>query len=289
MITFANAKINLGLNVVRRRPDGYHDLETIFYPAGKGCGTPDHPGNLCDIIEMTPANADSLRQTGLIADCDIDNNLVMKALRRFRHEAAAKGIILQPMSISLEKHIPFGAGTGGGSADASATLLTLNDICGNPFSTDELIRMADTLGADCPFFILNTPAYATGTGDRLEPIQLDLSGYWLALVKPDVSVSTREAFGLITPQAPERNLMDVAMMPVSEWKRFMRNDFEAPVFTLHPQLERIKRNLYECGALYASMSGSGSSFFGIFADRQTAEDAAAVSGCPHRSVTMMQP
>lgn len=291
MVTFANAKINLGLNIVNRRPDGYHDLETIFYPAGKGCGTPGHPGDLCDILEVTASSdpADTLTQLGLCADCDPESNLVMKALRLYREEASKRSVDLPLQHVILEKHIPFGAGIGGGSADATAMLVTLERICGGLFSEEELLMMANRLGADCPFFVLNRPAFAQGTGELLEPLPLDLSRYWLALVKPDVCISTREAFSHVTPRRPEVSLASVAAMPVEDWRDVMVNDFEASVFVRHPELRTIKDTLYSEGALYASMSGSGSSFYGIFADREQALSAAATCGCPYFSVSRMIP
>lgn len=287
MVTFANAKINLGLNIVRRRPDGYHDLETIFYPAGKGCGTPGNPGNLCDIIEITPSDSDNLQQRGFIADCDPQSNLVMKALRLFREEAAKGGFSLTPQNITLEKHIPFGAGIGGGSADATATLTTLNAICGNIFDDKQLCAMVNRLGADCPFFVVNKPVFAQGTGELFTPLDLDLSDYWLALVKPDVSISTREAFSCVTPRQPEIPLTEIIRLPVDQWRDKMVNDFEGSVFTRHPELRRIKEGLYANGAVYASMSGSGSSFYGIFSSMEEAKKAANDSGCPYAGVTRM--
>lgn len=289
MVTFANAKINLGLNIVSRRPDGYHDLETIFYPAGKGCGTPGNPGTLCDIIEVTPSQSDSLRQLGLVADCDPQSNLVMKALRLYREEAAKDGVALPPKEIILEKHIPFGAGIGGGSADATATLTTLNTLCDNLFSDDRLKAMANRLGADCPFFVVNSPVFAEGTGERMTPLRLDLSDYWLALVKPDVSISTREAFSCVTPRRPEKSLTEIAGLAPEEWRDVMVNDFEVSAFTRHPQLRRIKEQLYANGAIYASMSGSGSAFYGICRSREDALRAAAACGCPYSSVSRMIP
>ncbi len=291
MVTFANAKINLGLNIVRRRCDGYHDLETIFYPAGKGCGLPEYPGNLCDILEVTSATGsdDTLTQLGLCADCPADSNLVMKALRLFREEASKRGVGVPPQEVILEKHIPFGAGIGGGSADATAMLLTLQRLYGEPFSEEELLGMANRLGADCPFFVLNRPAFAEGTGELLSPLDMDLSRYWLALVKPDVSISTREAFSRVTPRCPEVSLASVASMPIEDWREVMSNDFEVSVFAIHPELQAIKRALYSSGAIYASMSGSGSAFYGIFDDRERAEVAAASCGCPYFSVSRMIP
>lgn len=289
MLTFANAKINLGLNIVRRREDGYHDLETIFYPAGKLCGTPGRPGTLCDLVEIIEAQEDGLTELGLNADCSPNNNLAMRALRLFRERSAEKEISVPRHHIVLEKHIPFGAGVGGGSSDATAVLLTLNEIFERPFSEEELLSMANRLGADCPFFVVNSPVFAEGTGEKMEPVSLDLSDYWLALVKPDVAISTREAFSKITPRKPELSLKEIARMPIDRWKDLMVNDFEQSVFHQFPELRLIKERLYETGAVYASMTGSGSSFYGIFESESEARRAADRSHCPYRSITPLLP
>lgn len=287
MITFVNAKINLGLNIVGRRPDGYHNLETVFYPVGKGSGLTRRPGFMNDIIEVIPAETDGLEQKGFIADCPADDNLVMKSLALFRREALHKDVEVGPKKLILEKHIPFGAGLGGGSADASFTLLTLNNLYGNLFSEDELLKMANVLGADCPFFIINSPVFAEGTGDIISDVSLDLSDYWIAIVKPDISVSTRDAFSYVVPSTPEISLKEIIRMPVDAWKEYMVNDFENSVFRKYPELKKIKEHLYEKGAIYASMSGSGSSFYGIFKDNNGALDAASSAQCPFFDVSRL--
>lgn len=289
MITFANAKINLGLNIVSKRPDGYHDLETVFYPAGKGCGRPDHPGTLNDVLELIPSEYDSLTQLGLKADCPAESNLVMKALRLFREEAAKKGAEVSAMQVILEKHIPFGAGIGGGSADATFMLLALNGIYRDLFNKEELRLMANKLGADCPFFVENRPMFAQGTGEKLTPVGLDLSDYWLGLVKPDVSISTREAFSCVTPQTPEISAKEIVQRPIGEWRDLLTNDFEVSAFNRFPELRSLKDTLYSNGALYASMSGSGSSFFGIFPDQESALLAVKATLYPYQSVTKLLP
>ncbi len=248
MISFPNAKINLGLNVVSKRPDGYHDIETIFYPIP-----------VKDALEVVASDRPGFTQTGIPVDAPPEKNLVIRALNvlKARYE-------IPPLEIHLLKAIPFGAGLGGGSSDAAFMLRLVNDFCGLGIQPDELETIASTIGADCPFFIRDTPVFATGTGNRFEPADLTLKGYYLCLVKPDVAVSTPEAYSLVTPAAPETSLKEIIRLPVSEWKERMVNDFERSVFPKHPVIGRIKETLYERGALYAAMSGSGSSVFGLF-------------------------
>lgn len=248
MICFPNAKINLGLNVISKRPDGYHNIETIFYPIP-----------VKDALEVVASDRLNFTQTGIQIDAPQEKNLVMRALNvlKARYE-------IPPLEIHLLKAIPFGAGLGGGSADAAFTLRLVNDFCGLGISLDELEAIASTIGADCPFFIRDTPVFASGTGNEFEPIELSLKDYHLCLVKPDVAVSTPEAYSMVTPAPPETSLKEIVRLPVSEWRGRMVNDFEKSVFPKHPAIERIKDALYEEGALYAAMSGSGSSVFGLF-------------------------
>ena len=257
MIRFPNAKINLGLHVVSRRQDGYHDLETLFYPIG-----------LKDALEIIPmTNEDPpfvtkgyrLHQGGIPLQGDAEENLVVKAWKLI---AAEKNI--PPLEIHLLKKIPFGAGLGGGSSDGAAMLQLLNDTFTLGYSDEELAALAARLGADCAFFIRNRPALATGIGDLLEPIDLDLSHLKVVVVKPDIGVSTAEAYAMITPRQPEQRLREVVSLPVTAWKEQMKNDFEAPVFKKYPEIWQIKQQLYEIGAGYASMSGSGSAVYGLF-------------------------
>lgn len=280
MLTFVNPKINLGLNIVRRREDGYHDLETIFYPVGKYTGTPERQSRLTDVVELVPSSKDRLEQCGIRADCTIENNLVMKALRLFREEASRRGVSVPPYKIDLVKHIPYGAGLGGGSADATFTLLALNELNSGLFTERELMEISSRLGADCPFFVLNVPCYAEGTGERLQPVEIILSGYWLAVAKPSVGISTKAAFERVTPHEPQMNLREIVRMPVERWRDFMVNDFEESIFSWHPQLRELKQSLYDNGAIYASMSGSGSAFYGIFRTEEEAARAAEAKRCP---------
>lgn len=261
MITFPNAKINLGLDIVEKRPDGYHNLETVFYPIP-----------LCDILEITPAKEPdapdyTFKMYNAAFDGNDDDNLVIKA-----YKALAADHKLPKVDISLYKHIPTGAGLGGGSADAAFALKMLNDIAGLGLTAEQLRGYASRIGADCAFFIDNTPAYATGIGDILSPTPCSICGYHLVLVKPDIHVSTKDAYALVTPQKPEQPLTEIAKRPINEWKGAMKNDFEKSIFAKHPAMAKVKEQLYEMGAVYASMSGSGSSFFGIFSEEQIIEE-----------------
>lgn len=249
MICFPNAKINLGLNVVSKRPDGYHNIETVFYPIP-----------VKDALEIVEAEKLSFTQTGIQVDAPMEKNLVIKALNLLK-----KQYEIPPLEIHLLKTIPFGAGLGGGSADAAFMLKLVNDFCKLDIQADELEKLAASIGADCPFFIRNTPVFATGTGNIFEPVDhLSLKGYHFCLIKPDVAVSTPEAYSLVTPTAPEISLKEIVNRPVAEWKHLMANDFEKSVFTKYPVIGEIKDELYKAGAVYASMSGSGSSVFGLF-------------------------
>lgn len=252
MICFPNAKINLGLNIVSKRPDGYHNIETVFYPIP-----------VKDALEIVPADLFSFTQTGIPVDAPPEKNLAVKAFMRLKEQYA-----IPPVEIHLLKVIPFGAGLGGGSSDAAFMLKLLNDYASLHLSEDTLEEVAATLGADCPFFIRNMPVFATGTGNIFEPVDLSLKGYHLCLVKPDVSVSTAEAYARVTPVQPAVSLKEIVGSPVNTWKEQMINDFEDSVFPRYPVIRQIKETLYEAGALYASMSGSGSSVFGLF-DKST--------------------
>ena len=253
MITFPNIKINLGLSITEERPDGYHNLETVFYPVA-----------LEDALEIrTNPEAQqkfSLHQHGMEIACNPENNLVVKA-----YLLLDKEFHLPPVEIHLYKHIPSGAGLGGGSSDAAFMLKLLNEHYNLQLSDNQLEDYAATLGADCAFFIKNTPTYAEGIGNIFSPIELSLKGYRIMIVKPDVFVSTREAFANIRPHRPEYPVREVIRRPVAEWKDTLINDFEASVFPQYPVIGEIKEELYHQGAIYASMSGSGSSVFGLFA------------------------
>ena len=252
MITFPNAKINLGLNIVEKRPDGYHNLETIFYPIP-----------LQDALEITPWEGGErkykLAQSGIQIAGDDEHNLVVKA-----YKLLDSLYNLPPIEINLLKHIPSGAGLGGGSADAAFMLCMLNQHFQLNIPNEQLEVYAAQLGADCAFFVENKPTFAEGIGNIFSPIELSLKGYKLLLVKPDIFVSTRDAFAQIKPKRPTISLKEVAKMPIEAWKTYMVNDFEESVFPQFPAIADIKALLYDMGAIYASMSGSGSSVFALF-------------------------
>ena len=256
MIRFPIAKINLGLNVVARRPDGYHNLETVFYPVP-----------IKDALEVQlmddafPSAVDcDLKVSNLHIEGDEQKNLVVRAYNLLKQDFPQ----MPRVHAHLYKAIPTQAGMGGGSSDCAFMLSLLNDMCGLGLTEDQLIGYASRLGADCAFFILNKPAYAEGIGERLMPIELNLKDWYLGVVRPDIPVSTKEAFSLIVPQKPQVNCRDIVSGPVETWRDLLVNDFEQSVFSIHPELAVIKSHLYGMGAVYAAMSGSGSSLFGLF-------------------------
>lgn len=244
MILFPNAKINLGLNIKSKRPDGYHEIETIFYPI-----------NLCDVLEILPSNQLTFTTSGI--DIPGKGNLCIDAYHLLRED-----FNIPAVHIHLHKCVPVGAGLGGGSSDAAFTLKALNEIFDLQLSSEQLRVYAEQIGADCPFFIKNKPMLATGVGEILESIELDLSAYHIVIVKPNFHVSTEEAYSLVTPNEPSSSLSDLIKNPVNEWQ--LQNDFEQSIFTKYPAIEELKNSLYEQGAVYAAMSGSGSSVFGLF-------------------------
>ena len=255
MITYPNAKINLGLNIVEKRPDGYHNLETVFYPI-----------NLQDALEVNLREGEeefSLKVSGVSIEGKPEDNLVVKAYRLLKKDYPH----IPAIDIHMYKHIPTGAGLGGGSADAAFMIKLLNEKFKLNLSIEKMEEYAAILGADCAFFIQNKPVFATGIGNIFEPIQLSLKGYYLVLVKPDIFVSTKDAFAHITPMQPTQSLKEIIRMPVETWRATMKNDFEESVFQKFPEIAAIKDKLYDLGAIYASMSGSGSSVFGIFREQ----------------------
>lgn len=258
MIVFPCAKINLGLNIVSKREDGYHNLETVFYPIP-----------LYDALEIKymdekfPSQvACDLKVTGNAVECDEQNNLVVKA-----YNLLAEDYKLPRVHAHLYKHIPSQAGLGGGSSDAAFMIRLLDERFRLNIGNPEMEKYAARLGADCAFFIEAEPAYAEGIGDELMPVdgpKGNLNGYYLAIVKPDIAVSTKEAYAAITPTATSKRCREIVRQPIETWKEELVNDFEAPIFKLHPELAEIKEKLYQQGAKYAAMSGSGSALFGIF-------------------------
>lgn len=248
MICFPNAKINLGLNVTEKRPDGYHNIETIFYPIP-----------VKDALEIVPSREFSFSQTGINIAGPVENNLVMKAVKLMQEHFS-----IPPLEIHLLKAIPFGAGLGGGSSDAAFTLKLLNDFCELGQNENQLEVLAAAIGADCPFFIRNKPVFASGIGNIFTPVEISLKGYTLCLVKPDIAVSTPEAYSMVKPAFPEIGVKEIITRPVGEWRELLKNDFERSVFARYSEIGRIKELMYKAGACYAAMSGSGSAVFGLF-------------------------
>jgi 4-diphosphocytidyl-2-C-methyl-D-erythritol kinase len=252
MILFPNAKINIGLDIVSRRADGYHNISTLFYPI---------PWK--DILEIVPAKGEesTLTVTGRKVDCPAEKNLVMKAYRKLNEV-----VPLPPVDIFLHKVIPDGAGLGGGSADAAFTLVGLNRLFELGLTDEQLAEVAAEIGADCPFFIYNKPMLAEGIGNEFSATDLDLSSYTIAVIKPEEAVSTKEAYAGVTPEEPKTAISEAVKREIGEWKYTVKNDFERSIFPNHPVIAEIKQHLYDMGAIYASMSGSGSSVYGIFSD-----------------------
>jgi 4-diphosphocytidyl-2-C-methyl-D-erythritol kinase len=247
MILFPPCKINLGLRIIRKRPDGYHDLETLFYPVP-----------LKDALEMLPSGETTLQVTGADIPGDPSTNLCIKA-----HELlAADHPSVKPVNIYLHKRIPMGAGLGGGSSDGAAALLLLNRLFRLGLSREDLLPYATRLGSDCPFFLYDGPCFASGRGEILQPVELDMSDYRLVLVNPGIHVPTAWAFAQLTPQGKPAGA--TTPVPVTAWKDTLFNDLEPAVFAAHPVIREIKEQLYAAGAVYAAMSGSGSTVFGWF-------------------------
>lgn len=248
----ANCKINIGLDVVRRRSDGYHDIETVMYPV---------PG-LFDEVSLEESECSDMRQDGsFIPDCPKRNNLCMKALRLMQNRFGAGDAL-----ITLQKNIPFGAGLGGGSSDAAAVIVAADRLFGLGLSESDMLSAASELGSDVPFFIRNTPQLCRGRGEVMSPVEVPIAGRVLAILKPEEGVSTAEAYAGVCPSEPPEHLAALLRLPVSEWNGRVKNDFEPHVFASHPAIAGIKRMLVDAGAEYASMSGSGSAVYGIFAD-----------------------
>lgn len=284
MLLHPNCKLNIGLRVIGKRPDGYHNLETIFYPVF----------GLCDRLEITPSSSFSFVQGGIMVDCPAEDNLIIRCYRRMRERYPQIGEV----SIVFDKHIPFGAGLGGGSSDAAHTAIALNEIFGLGLSREQLAAEVAPLGADCAFFIYNTPCLAEGVGEVLTPVPFALDGYRLIMLKPDIHVSTREAYSGIHLSGDQPSLAALVRATVAddatldacrflcEHADVVYNDFELTVFPLYPELAALKKRLTDAGAFYAAMSGSGSTVYGLFptdvpvslyADNNTADDLSAIT------------
>ena len=248
MLAFANAKINIGLNVTEKLANGYHHIQTVFYPI-----------KIHDVVEITDAAATICKVSGIEISGNPEENICYKAFRLLQRDYN-----FPEQQITLLKQIPVGAGLGGGSSDAAHLIKIIDKKFNLGLSVSEMEQYASSLGADCAFFIENKPVYATGKGDRFKPLTLDLSGYNIVLVKPGIHVSTAEAYAGMQPQPNEENLPELMKQPVESWKGQVKNDFERMVFEKYPAIADVKKRLYEAGALYAAMSGSGSSVYGIF-------------------------
>ena len=251
MFSRPNAKINIGLLITDKRPDGFHNIETVFYPI-----------SLCDTLTVEPAASgkpDFTCDGADLSDSNPFDNLCCKAYRLLDAD-----FDLPPTRIRLQKIIPVGAGLGGGSSDAAYTLMALNDLYKLQISDEKLANYASRIGSDCAFFLQGSPAFGTGKGDILDPIELHLAGYHILLIKPPVFVGTAEAYSSATPKKPQYSLPEAIKYPVDEWRNTVFNDFEKSVFKKFPEIGQIKELLYREGAVYASMSGSGSSVYGIF-------------------------
>ncbi len=258
MIVFPHCKINLGLQITAKRTDGFHDLSTLFYPI-----------SLADCLEIIPsANGQmSFTSSGIALPDDGLPNLCEKAWEQMNKQFAIPAV-----HIHLHKSVPAGAGLGGGSADAAFTLNVLNNLFETGIEKEKLVNIATTLGSDCAFFMENKPCIASGRGEILKPVSLSLKDYYLAVVVPPIHISTKEAFAAIKPRKPAYSIEEVMNEPVSAWKQVLSNDFEEGVFNLYPQAKQIKSKLYDLGATYASMSGSGSALYGIFSEESSARD-----------------
>ncbi|UCS95352.1 4-(cytidine 5'-diphospho)-2-C-methyl-D-erythritol kinase [Echinicola marina] len=248
MIQFPNAKVNLGLHITQKRKDGYHDIETCMIPIP-----------LCDALEISTAEKTTYTGTGLEVPGKEKDNIILKALKLLRKDFNE----LPHINIHLHKAIPMGAGLGGGSADGAFAIKMMNSLFDLHLEDWFLEDYAAQLGSDCPFFIENTPKIATGRGEILEPIKLDLAGCWIALINPQIHIGTKEAYAGISPKQPEHDLKKT-LADRSLWKGQLKNDFEDSIFTRYPEIAQIKEQLYERGAFYAAMSGSGSTVFGLF-------------------------
>lgn len=254
MICFPSCKINLGLRITQKRADGFHALETVFFPI-----------SIKDALEIiiepdTSAAPITFTSSGLAINGDPSDNLCFKAYGLLKKDYPS----IPNIKMHLHKKIPMGAGLGGGSSDGAFTLVTLNQLFNLQLSEQALLNYALQLGSDCPFFIINTPAFATGRGEILTPTKVDLSGYSIVIVNPGIAISTKLAFSLITPKIPDNNVAAVIQQPISTWKDVLINDFEQPIFNSFPELANIKETLYQKGAAYASMTGTGSTVYGIF-------------------------
>lgn len=248
MVVFPNAKINLGLDIVSKREDGYHNISSCFYPIP-----------FSDILEVLPSKTLSFKSTGIDIPGNSDENLCLKAFKLLQND-----FDISPVQIHLHKIIPIGAGLGGGSADASFTLKCLNELFQLQINDESLEKYASQIGSDCPFFIKNKPVIAEGTGNVFSTINLDLKGKYLVLFYPNIHIGTAEAYSGVSPALPSVSVKNIIESELTSWQGRLKNDFEDSIFPNHPAIQKLKTQLIESGALYASMTGSGSAVFGIF-------------------------
>ncbi len=255
MLYYSNAKINLGLNITEKRKDGFHNIKTIFYPI-----------RLKDALEFIPSKNTELTSSGIEIDCVLEDNLIVKAYRLLQKDYA-----LPNLKFHIHKIVPFGAGLGGGSANAAASLQEINNFYKLNILEEQILYYARKLGSDCAFFIKNKAVFADEKGDHFVDLKLDLSDYYILLIYPNFVISTKEAYANILPKKTNKSIIEIINQPIEQWKEELINDFELPLFKKHPILSEIKKELYSRGALYASMSGSGSSIFGIFREQPSLE------------------
>lgn len=262
MLAFPNCKINIGLNITSKRADGYHNIETIFYPV-----------KWCDVLEINERsklsnanysynNGIAINTSGIQISGDIKSNLCYKAYQLLKSDFQLPDVVLH-----LHKIIPMGAGLGGGSSDATFTLINLNCIFKLNISDEELKKYALKLGSDCAFFLNNNACFAGGRGDELEKTSLNLTGYYITIIKPEIHISTALAYSMVKPSYPAVSLKELINQPIESWKTNIKNDFEVGMFSLYPEIEKIKNQLYNYGCVYASMSGSGSAIYGISTEK----------------------
>ena len=258
MIIKAYCKINIGLRIVRKREDGYHELQTVMYPVR----------DLYDVVGVERCDGDDVmfEGQGIVVDCPAEKNLCVRAARLMQRRYGVGGV-----RITLDKRVPFGAGLGGGSSDATAVIVAINDIYNLGLDKETLAELAAELGSDTPFFVYDEPQYCTGRGEIMEPVKVDLRGLWLVVVKPNEGVSTAEAYSGVKPRVPEDDLRELLKQSVDKWQGSVVNEFEEHILVSHPRIAELKGVLINNGAIYASMSGSGSAVFGLFDKRPTLE------------------
>ena len=256
MICFPNGKINLGLQVLSKRSDGFHNIESLIYPIP-----------LKDVLEFVPAKSFQFDISGMAISGNKKDNLIWKAWELLKREFK-----LPPLHVHLHKAIPTGSGMGGGSADAAFFLRESNEFFKLGMNDNKMKSLAGLLGSDCPFFIENKPAFVSGKGEILQSATINLRGKYLLIIMPETHISSQKAYSLVQPEKPDVSLSEIISKPISQWKNLLKNDFEKPIFSLYPELGNLKKSLYENGAVYASMTGSGSAIYGLFENEPVLKD-----------------